>query len=261
MSEDTWARLSWRMLVTAPGQRFETGTRVVNGVEQIVFVNSPPSLRELWASARARGDSTFLVYEDERWSFADFMAKVDGLAAALVHRYGIVKGDRVAIGMRNYPEWVVAFAAITSIGAISVSLNAWWSEDELDFALEDCEKAHAVLVADKERVERCAAASRVRPAGHRHRLPGAGRAGRQRPVPMLGTTSWSTGRRCPTSWSTPTTTPRSSTRRARPAGRRARCRPIGRSSRPCSASAAGPSSTRSAGPRSRTTAATRPRTS
>ena len=37
--------------------------------------------------------------------------------------------------MRNYPEWVIAFAAITSIGAVSVSLNAWWTADELDYAL------------------------------------------------------------------------------------------------------------------------------
>src|SRR5439155_4634563 len=59
------------------------------------------------------------------------------------------------IGMRNYPEWVVAFSAITSIGAISVSLNAWWTEDELDYALEDC--GAAVLIADRERVERSAA--------------------------------------------------------------------------------------------------------
>ena len=85
-------------------------------------------------TTRQRGDAVFLVYEDERWTFAEFASKVDALAAALVDRYKIAKGDRVAIGMRNYPEWVVAFSAITSIGAISVSLNAWWTTDELDYA-------------------------------------------------------------------------------------------------------------------------------
>ena len=84
-----------------------------------VFSRTPPSLRALFATARARGEAIFLVYEDERWSFADVMARVDALGAALVSRYGIAPGDRVAIAMRNYPEWVVAFAAITSIGAIS----------------------------------------------------------------------------------------------------------------------------------------------
>jgi len=138
--------------VTAPGERFETTTKTIDGVEQLVFTNAPPSMRELWESSRTRGDAIFLVYEDERWSFAAFMAKVDALAATLVDRYGIVLGDRVAIGMRNYPEWVVSHAAITSIGAVSVSLNAWWTEDELDFALEDC--GAKVLMADRERAER-----------------------------------------------------------------------------------------------------------
>src|SRR3954454_19245906 len=108
--------------VTAPGERFETTEVDINGVRVTVFKNAPPSLREIVASTRARGDDVFLVYEDERWTFARFAETVDALAAALVDRHRIVKGDRVAIGMRNYPEWVVAFAAITSVGAVSVSL-------------------------------------------------------------------------------------------------------------------------------------------
>jgi long-chain acyl-CoA synthetase len=138
--------------VTAPGERFETGTVDIDGITTTVFVNGPSSLRAVFDTARARGDETFLVYEDERWSFAEVMRQVDALGTLLVDTYGVGKGDRVAIGMRNYPEWVVAFAAITSIGAVSVSLNAWWTEDELAWALEDC--GAAALIADRERVER-----------------------------------------------------------------------------------------------------------
>jgi long-chain acyl-CoA synthetase len=138
--------------VTAPGERFETTTIDIRGIPTTIFRNAPPNLGAIFATARARGDDTFLVYEDERWSFAETMAQVDALGALLVEEYGVGKGDRVAIGMRNYPEWVVSFAAITSVGAISVSLNAWWTEDELAWALEDC--AASVLVADRERVER-----------------------------------------------------------------------------------------------------------
>jgi steroid-24-oyl-CoA synthetase len=145
--------------VTAPGQRFETGTVDVGGVPMTVFVNGPTSLREVFDTARARGDETFLVYEDERWSFGDVMRQVDALGALLVERYGVGRGDRVAIGMRNYPEWVVAFAAITSIGAISVSLNAWWTDDELGWALDDC--GASVLIADRERVARTLHAART----------------------------------------------------------------------------------------------------
>jgi long-chain acyl-CoA synthetase len=137
--------------VTAPGSRFETTEIDIAGDPMTAFVHAPDSLRELFATLRDR-DGTFLVYEDERWSFTDVMAKVDALAALLVDRYGVGVGDRVAIGMRNYPEWVVSFAAITSVGAISVSLNAWWTEDELDYALGDC--GAVVLIADQERAER-----------------------------------------------------------------------------------------------------------
>ena len=110
--------------VTAPGSPFEITEIEVDGVTYRAYRNAPPTLRELFGSARARGDDTFLVYEDERWSFADVMRQVDALGALLVGRYGVAKGDRVAIGMRNYPEWVVSFAAILSVGAVSVSLKS-----------------------------------------------------------------------------------------------------------------------------------------
>ena len=138
--------------VTAPGQRFETERITVNGVEVTAFKNVPATLRQIFDTWPARGDATFLVYEDERWGFDEVAAHRDALGALLVEHYGIEPGDRVAIGMRNFPEWVIAFAAITSVGAVSVSLNAWWTEDELAFALED--SGTTVLIADVERVER-----------------------------------------------------------------------------------------------------------
>ncbi|HET6916755.1 MAG TPA: AMP-binding protein, partial [Acidimicrobiales bacterium] len=138
--------------VTAPGQIFEVAPVVIGGVEYRAFKHAPASLRDVFAGARGQGDKTFLVYEDERWSFAEVMRHVDALGAALVDRYGVERGDRVAIAMRNFPEWVVSFAAITSIGAVSVSLNAWWVEDELDYGLAD--SGAKVLIADGERVER-----------------------------------------------------------------------------------------------------------
>lgn len=142
-------------LVTAPGARFATETITIDGVEVTTFSNAPRSLREVFDASRSRGDATFLVYEDERWSFSEVMRHVDALAHLLVHDLGVRPGDRVAIGMRNYPEWIISFAAITSIGAISVSLNAWWTEEELAYALDD--SGASVLLADPERAERAAA--------------------------------------------------------------------------------------------------------
>jgi long-chain acyl-CoA synthetase len=137
--------------VTAPGAPFETIEQDVMGVRRTLFRNAPNSLRDIVLAAARRGDDTFLVYEDERWSFERFGREVAGLAAALVERFGVGRGDRVAVAMRNYPEWVVSYAAAVSVGAISVSFNAWWTADETDYALRDC--GASVLIADEERVE------------------------------------------------------------------------------------------------------------
>ena len=224
--------------LTAPGAPFEVVEAEVRGQRLRVFRRTPPSLRALFATARARGDAIFLVYEDERWSFADVMARVDALGAALVSRYGIAPGDRVAIAMRNYPEWVVAFAAITSIGAISVSLNAWWTSEELDYALRDSGSRRG----DRRRRARGAhraAAARVGPRGDRraHRR----RASRRRR--SAGRTSSCPARRCPRWRCCRTWTPPSSTRPAPPATRRAPSRRTAPCSRRCSPSPAAPPST------------------
>jgi long-chain acyl-CoA synthetase len=137
--------------VTGPGQVFEVTEATVGGVDVRMFANTPATLGQLFAGARGV-ESTFVVYEDERWTFDTTMRHVDALAHALVHTFGIRKGDRVGIAMRNLPEWVVSFAAILSVGAISVSLNAWWTESELDYAIGDA--GLSLLIADPERVER-----------------------------------------------------------------------------------------------------------
>ncbi len=144
--------------VTAPGEPLEVVEQTISGVTYRVFKHAPPTMREIFATARARGDETFLVYEGERWSFARVMSHVDALGAALVSRYGIKVGDRVALGMRNLPEWVISFAATLSVGAVSVSLNAWWTEKELTYALED--SGASLVLADPERVERMTASAK-----------------------------------------------------------------------------------------------------
>ena len=125
----TWDAACTR--VGAPGSPFEI---VEDEHGNRRFKNSPPNLRAVFDIARDGGDDIFIVYEDERWSFNAVFAQVDAIAGVLVSRYGIGKGDRVAIGMRNYPEWIMSMLAIISIGGVSVSLNALWVEDEIDYA-------------------------------------------------------------------------------------------------------------------------------
>ena len=135
--------------VTGPGQIFELIDGEVRGVKMKVFKNAPAHLGQVFAGSRGHGDKTFLVYEDEIITFAQAADRIDALASLLVNTYGVKKGDRVAVAMRNFPEWVMSFAAIISVGAINVSMNSWWTEDEMDFALED--SGATVLICDQPR--------------------------------------------------------------------------------------------------------------
>ena len=137
--------------VTAPGEPYETTTQRVNGVDFPVFVNAPENLRELYRQGLEHGDTDFYVYADERYSFRDAWQHAAACANALRAR-GVQPGDRVGIALRNYPEWVFAFLGITSIGAVAVALNAWWSAEEMIYGIED--SGLSLLFADRERLER-----------------------------------------------------------------------------------------------------------
>jgi len=136
--------------LTASNQPYELAEMHVNDVPCRVFVHAPNSLRELIADNTS--DETFVVYEEERYTFTEVYQLASRLAACLQQDYGVSKGDRIAISMRNYPEWVVGFTAATSIGAIAVAMNAWWEADELATGLADC--GAKVMLADAERLAR-----------------------------------------------------------------------------------------------------------
>jgi long-chain acyl-CoA synthetase len=138
-------------ILTAPGMPTEVEEIDIRGVKTKVWKNLPPSLRSVVELARAHGERIFLVYEDERVSFEAFHRAVSAFAREL-QAQGVGKGDRVAVIMRNLPEWVVAFYAAASIGAIVTPLNAWWTGPELEYGLTD--SGTKVAVMDAERYER-----------------------------------------------------------------------------------------------------------
>lgn len=144
---------AWDELL-APGSMFEMTDAEVLGIPMRVFTKAPPSMRTVWELARGYGDTTYVVFEDEHYTYADIDAQVRSLAHHLREVHGVGPGDRVAIAMRNYPEWVVGYWAIVALGAAVVGMNAWWTGPELQYALEDSRPK--VLIADLERVDRVA---------------------------------------------------------------------------------------------------------
>jgi long-chain acyl-CoA synthetase len=130
---------------------FHMSTIEVRGVPVRVFDSAPPNMRMLWESTAAHGDKTYICYEDEHYSYADIHAQVRKLAHHMAAQ-GVQPGDRVALAMRNYPEWVVGYWAAISLGAACVGMNAWWTPHEMEYALDDSHPR--VLIVDGERLER-----------------------------------------------------------------------------------------------------------
>jgi long-chain acyl-CoA synthetase len=143
------SRVDATALLIEPGQMFEMAEIDIAGIPTRTWRNCPPTLRAIVEQSRAFGESTFLVYEDERLSFAEHFAHVTAFAHVLADRYGVRPGDRLTIAMRNYTEWIVAFWAAAAVGAVIVPLNAWWTGPELAYGLEDSGTKVAVVDGDR----------------------------------------------------------------------------------------------------------------
>ena len=53
--------------------------------------------------------------------------------------------------MRNYPEWINSYIAVTSIGAVAVPLNSWWTGEELEYGVTHSESS--LFIGDDERLQ------------------------------------------------------------------------------------------------------------
>ena len=108
----------------------------------------------MFLNGRAFAEREFLVYEDDRATYEAFARATLTLAHRL-QADGVRKGDRVALIMRNLPEWPVVFWAGVLAGAIVTPLNAWWTGAELEYGLAD--SGTTIAFVDDERLERIAA--------------------------------------------------------------------------------------------------------
>lgn len=143
--QETWSEL------TAKDAPFEIAEVEVRGEKIRAYLNAPSSLRDVWLSSQQFAERDYLVYQDERWTYAQAHKEVASIAAWL-RSQGIGPGDRVAIAMRNYPEWLLTYWACTSQGIAAVGMNAWWISSEMTYALKDSNPK--LMICDQERLER-----------------------------------------------------------------------------------------------------------
>ena len=116
---------------------FATSTKSIRGVEYDVFTYAQNDLREFFTFSNTHfAEREFLVYGDERLTFGEVHKQSVAMAKSL-QDLGVQPGDRVAIAMRNYPEYCPAVEAILAIGAVVVTLNSWWQQEELEYGIRD----------------------------------------------------------------------------------------------------------------------------
>jgi acyl-CoA synthetase (AMP-forming)/AMP-acid ligase II len=142
--------------LTGPGAPFAV-VRAQDGVQagSLIYATGPRTLREFVETTWAFGDQPFLIGAERSYSYGEFFAAASALACRMTEEYGLRPGDRAVVAMRNHPEWQIAFWAAQLAGLVAVPLNAWWTEGEFAYALDDCEPR--VLLVDGERLPRVAA--------------------------------------------------------------------------------------------------------
>lgn len=148
MATDPMAKIG---AIMAPGEKYEVGMKNIDGIDHRIFMNIPESMTGLYEEGLAFGDEIFLVYEDSRWTYRETYLRAAKIAQALIDRFDIKKGDRVALASRNYPEWIATYMAATMAGAVIVPMNSWWLGSEMAYGLSD--SGAKILFGDQQRIE------------------------------------------------------------------------------------------------------------
>ncbi len=154
LPEGTKIRDAVKLLVGAEDSPFAVDEMSISGISQTVFTAAPSAVRDVFAYCSEHGEMDFICFGDERLTFNETLKRAHQLSHVFVDRFNIKKGDRIAIAMRNYPEWIIAYMAASGCGAVLVTMNSWWTPDELAWAFDDCGCKLAVVDGQlKDRVK------------------------------------------------------------------------------------------------------------
>jgi long-chain acyl-CoA synthetase len=140
--------------IVGPGGILEV-TKDAQG--RVILASAPATLPAFFDHFCARhGETEAIVMGADRTSFVALAALADRVARTLVSRFGIAKGDRVAIAMRNAPAWIASYMAVLKAGGVAVLVNGWWQAEEMRHGIALTEPK--LIIADPERAARIAAA-------------------------------------------------------------------------------------------------------
>lgn len=140
-------------LITGPGGPIQVGSVERFGRQLPFITNAPTNLADYVAFFAAQhGDAIFLVEGDERLSFKQVYLAARQVAAGLVDGFGVQRGDRVGLAMRNANAWCVSYIGILMAGGCATLLNGWWQGGELAAGIIDSEAK--LVIADPQRAAR-----------------------------------------------------------------------------------------------------------
>jgi fatty-acyl-CoA synthase len=85
-------------------------------------------------AAQRWGEREVLSHDGQRWSFIELQTAVDVAARGFI-ALGIERGDKVALWMPNRAHWIIAFFALSKIGAITVPVNTRFRAVDLEYVI------------------------------------------------------------------------------------------------------------------------------
>ena len=130
-------------------KKYKVVEEIIKGRLQKVIKDRPKNLNEVLSNAVARyGDKEAFISGDRRLTFKDFSQRVDNLAHALQKKYGVMKGDKIALLMGTDIDFLIAFFAVNKIGGIIIPLNTRYKARELSFEINNA--GPSILILDQE---------------------------------------------------------------------------------------------------------------
>lgn len=126
-----------------------------------LFQRGPRTIADILDRAAGHGDAVMTVDGDVRHSFASVLGRSAALAATLARRFGVTRGDRVALAIGNSVEWMIGFIGIAALGAVPVLANTRSAPEELRHAIGL--GGVAVAIVDGERLMALRDASPILP--------------------------------------------------------------------------------------------------
>jgi len=101
---------------------------------------------EHWAQVSP--DREYIVYSDRdlRFTWKQFNERVDDMARGLI-AIGVTKGTHVGLWAQNVPDWLTFLYACAKIGAVCITVNTNYKQNELEYLCKDSDM-HTLCLTD-----------------------------------------------------------------------------------------------------------------